>query len=217
MTCATSTIKFLAFLMNIFCCIGGALMLSASAYTLVQFNATDSIKLPCIMGVVLGGLLFGTTIVGCCGTIRESPRTILIYVIFLLLLLGAQIAVIFVLPIDFNKLAKETIQNAWNRQLSESSMDHYQIRYDCCGKNGPNDYIDSGLSIPTSCYLNRKPSIPNDLYTSGCVEMLTKAFVSAARIEVISDWTLVGVEGVTIIVACILGITFKNMERRRYY
>lgn len=217
MTCATSTMKFLAFLMNVLCCIAGAFMLSASAYSLVQFNASDSIKIPCIMGVVLGGLLFATTIVGCCGTIRESARTILVYAIFLLLLLLAQIAVIFVLPINFSKLAEETIQNAWNRQMSDDAMDDYQIRYDCCGKNGPNDYIDSGLSIPTSCYLNRKVSIPNDLYTTGCVEKLTQAFSNGSRIEVISDWTLVGVEGVTIIVACILGINFKNIERRRYY
>ncbi|XP_036332300.1 uncharacterized protein LOC118743644 [Rhagoletis pomonella] len=83
--------------------------------------------------------------------------------------------------------------------------------------NGPNDYIDSGLSIPPSCYLNRKSSIANDLYTSGCVAKLTQAFEMGSRIEVISDWTLVGVEGATIIVACVLGISFKNMERRRYY
>ncbi|XP_039955347.1 protein late bloomer [Bactrocera neohumeralis] len=217
MTCATSTVKFLAFLMNVLCCIAGAFMLSASAYSLVQFDASESIKIPCIMGVVLGGLLFATTIVGCCGAIRESPHTILVYAIFLLLLLLAQIAVIFALPIDFSKLAEETIQNAWNRQMSDDAMDNYQIRYECCGKNGPNDYIDSGLSIPTSCYLNRKTSIPNDLYTAGCVGKLTQAFANGSRIEIISDWTLVGVEGVTIIVACILGINFKNVERRRYY
>ncbi|XP_011178828.1 protein late bloomer [Zeugodacus cucurbitae] len=217
MTCATSTVKFLAFLMNVLCCIAGAFMLSASAYSLVQFDASESIKIPCIMGVVLGGLLFVTTIVGCCGAIRESPRTILVYAIILFLLLLAQIAVIFVLPINFSKLAAETIQNAWNRQMSDDAMDNYQIRYECCGKNGPNDYIDSGLSIPTSCYLNRKPAIANDLYTVGCIERLTQAFSNGSRIEVISDWTLVGVEGVTIIVACILGINFKNLERRRYY
>ncbi|CAD7013407.1 protein late bloomer [Ceratitis capitata] len=217
MTCATSTLKFLAFLMNVLSCIAGAFMLSASAYSLVQFNASDSIKVPCIVGVVLGGLLFATTIVGCCGTIRESPRTILIYAIFLFLLLLAQIAVIFLLPINFHNLAVETIQNAWNRQMSDDSMDNYQIRYDCCGKTGPNDYIDSGLTIPPSCYLNRKPSIPNDLYTAGCIDKLALAFTNGSRIEVISDWTLVGVEGLTIVVACILGINFKNMERRRYY
>ncbi|XP_067632160.1 protein late bloomer isoform X2 [Eurosta solidaginis] len=217
MSCATSTLKLLAFLMDIICCIAGAFMISASAYSLIQFNASDSIKVPCVMGIVLGGLLFTTTIVGCCGTIRESPRTIFFYAIFLLLLLGAQIAVIFLLPINFHNLAAETIQNAWNRQMSDESMNNYQIRYDCCGKNGPNDYMDSGLSIPPSCYLNRKPSIPNDLYTSGCIDKLAQAFGNGSRIEVISDWTLVGVEGSTIIVACILGINFKNMERRRRF
>lgn len=43
------------------------------------------------------------------------------------LLMAAQIAVIFTLPVDFEKLAEQTIDNAWKRQLTENgSMAFYE-------------------------------------------------------------------------------------------
>ncbi|XP_030560591.1 protein late bloomer [Drosophila novamexicana] len=218
MSCGTQTLKISSFVLDFLCCIFASLSIAACSYALIVFTHSQAIRIPCILGIVLGILLFGSTVFGCVAALRESIRLSWIYAAILLALICAQITVIFAQPINFELLANETISNAWQEQLYyNGSMSYYEIKYHCCGKSGPLDYAASGLRIPASCYLNQNSTIAPDLYTVGCNKRLAGAYVMGTRYERISDWTVVGLEILTVMVAGLLAITLQNAERRRLY
>ncbi|EDV90292.1 GH23653 [Drosophila grimshawi] len=218
MSCGTQTLKISSFILDFLCCVFGALSIAACSYALIVFPHSSAIRIPCILGIVLGILLFGSTIVGCVAALRESIRLSWIYAAILLALVFAQITVIFAQPINFELLANETIYNAWQQQLyNNGTMSYYEIKYQCCGKSGPLDYAASGLRIPPSCYLNQNTSISIDLFTIGCDKRLAAAFVTGTRYERISDWSVVGLETLTVMVTGLFAITLQNAERRRPY
>ncbi|XP_037954414.1 protein late bloomer-like [Teleopsis dalmanni] len=218
MVCSTYTLKFISFILNILCCMFGAMMLSANAYAIVAWNDSNAIKVPCIIGITVGSLLFLTTIFGCWGAVRQSDRMTWCYTIIMFLLMAAQICAIFLQPVDFNKLANETITYVWNQQLiNNSTMTQYEIKYNCCGKNGPNDYIQSGLPLPPACYIGGNSTAPTLLYSTGCIQVVSEAYANSSEIETISDWILVGLVGITIIFSGMLAISFKNNKRRQLY
>ncbi|KAL7736648.1 hypothetical protein ACLKA6_015283 [Drosophila palustris] len=218
MSCGTKTLKISSFILDFLCCVFGALSIAACSYALIVFSKSAAIRIPCILGIVLGVLIFGSTIFGCIAALRESIRLSWIYAAILLALIMAQITVIFAQPINFELLANETISNAWQNQLFKNgSMTYYEIKYHCCGKTGPLNYPDSGMRIPASCYLNQNSTIAPDLFTEGCNKRLAAAFVKGTSYERISDWTVVGIELLTVIISGLFAITLQNAERRRLY
>ncbi|XP_017031888.1 protein late bloomer [Drosophila kikkawai] len=218
MSCGTKTLKVSSFVLDFLCCVLAALTISACSYALIAFSHSLAIRVPCILGIVLGVLLFGSTIFGCVATLRESIRMTWIYAAIMLALIFGQITVIFAGPINFELLANETIYDAWQGQLyHQNSMSYYEIKYHCCGQTGPANYPDSGLRIPQSCYYNQNATVTTDLYTAGCNQKLGAAFIKGTRWERISDWSVVGVEMLTVIVAGLLAITLQNAQRRRLY
>ncbi|XP_068147121.1 protein late bloomer [Drosophila tropicalis] len=218
MSCGTKTLKISSFILDFLCCVFGALSIAACSFALISFSHSLAIRIPCILGIVLGVLLFGGTIFGCIAALRESIRLTWVYCAILLALICGQVTVIFAQPINFQLLANETINNAWQNQLyQKGSMSYYEIKYHCCGMTGPINYPDSGLTIPSSCYYNQNSTIVTDLYTVGCNQQLGAAFVKGTRYERISDWSIVGLELLTVIVAGLLAITLQNAERRRLY
>ncbi|XP_017050168.1 protein late bloomer [Drosophila ficusphila] len=218
MSCGTKTLKVSSFVFDFLCSVLAALTIAACSYALITFSHSMAIRVPCILGIVLGALLFFSTIFGCIAALRESIRMTWIYAAIMLALIVGQITVIFAQPINFELLANETIYDAWQGQLyRKSSMSYYEIQYHCCGQTGPSNYIDSGLKIPQSCYLGQNSTEAVDLYTVGCDQKLAKAFVKGTRWERISDWSVVGVELLTVIIAGLLAITLQNAERRRLY
>ncbi|XP_016988324.1 protein late bloomer [Drosophila rhopaloa] len=218
MSCGTKTLKVSSFVLDFLCCVLAALTIAACSYALITFSHSMAIRIPCILGIVLGALLFGSTIFGCIAALRESIRMTWIYAAIMMALVFGQITVILAQPINFELLANETIYDAWQGQLyHQRSMSYYEIKYHCCGQSGPNNYPDSGLRIPQSCYFNQNATVTTDLYTIGCDQKLAAAFIKGTRWERISDWSVVGVEMLTVSVAGLLAITLQNAERRRLY
>ncbi|EDW46707.1 protein late bloomer [Drosophila sechellia] len=218
MSCGTKALKVSSFVLDFLCCVLAALTIAACSYALIAFSHSVAIRVPSILGIVLGGLLFFSTIFGCIAALRESIRMTWIYAAILLALVFSQITVIFAQPINFELLANETIYDAWQGQLYHSdSMSYFEIKYHCCGQTGPANYPDSGLVIPQSCYFNQNATVTADLYTVGCDHQLAAAFVKGTRWEKITDWSVVGVEIFTVIIAGLLAITLQNAERRRLY
>ncbi|XP_016940361.3 protein late bloomer [Drosophila suzukii] len=218
MSCGTKTLKVSSFVLDFLCCVLAALTISACSYALITFSHSMAIRVPCILGIVLGALLFFSTIFGCIAALRENIRMTWIYAAVMLALIFGQITVIFAQPINFELLANETIYDAWQGQLyHRGSMSYYEIKYHCCGQTGPSDYPDSGLRVPQSCYFNQNATVATDLYTIGCDQQLAKAFIKGTRWERISDWSVVGVEVLTVIIAGLLAITLQNAQRRRLY
>ncbi|EDW31461.1 GL10954 [Drosophila persimilis] len=212
MSCGTKTLKISSFVLDFLCCVLAALTIVACSYALIAFSHSMAIRVPCIVGIVLGALLFGSTIFGCIAALRESIRLTWIYAAILMALVFGQITVIFAQPINFELLANETIYSA----LAGPAVSPRQ-HYHCCGMTGPSNYPDSGLRIPQSCYFNQNSTVTTDLYTVGCDRQLGAAFIKGTRWERISDWSVVGVEMLTVIFAGLLAITLQNAERRRPY
>ncbi|KAM7345940.1 tetraspanin 42Eq [Cochliomyia hominivorax] len=218
MSCGLSTLKFTLFILNILCCIFSVLTLSACIYAIIEFDASEAIKIPCILGIILSSILFLNSILGCCGIMRQSIRISWTYAILMLLLLMGQIAVILLEPVNFGNIANEIINHVWNSDMANDyKMTMYEIKYECCGKFGPSDYTTANMSIPLSCYLNNNNTIESNLLTVGCVTKLTDMYSINQRIEEISDWTLVGLEGASAFVAAIMAISLKNIQRRKLY
>ncbi|XP_058976365.1 protein late bloomer-like [Musca domestica] len=219
MGCGESTLKFTLFVLNILCFILGVLTLSACIFALIEFEFSEAVKIPCIVSSVLSCILFLTSTLGCCGAQKKSAKATWAYSIIMLLLMAAQIAVIFVQPINFNNFSTEVIDKAWNVTdiKKDYLMTSYEIKYECCGKFGPSDYTDLNVTIPLSCYRNHNNRIDTNLLDVGCIDKLNAMFSSNQRIEEISDWTLAGLEGVSALVGGMLAITLQNIERRKYY
>ncbi|KAH8371025.1 hypothetical protein KR093_005940 [Drosophila rubida] len=218
MSCGIKALKISSFILDFLCCVFAALSIAACAYALIVFPHSEAIRLPCILGIVLGVLIFGSTIFGCIAALRESIHLSWVYAAILMTLIFAQITVIFAEPVDFSQLASETISNAWDNQLYRNgSMSYFQIKYHCCGKTGPLNYVESGLKIPPSCFLNQNSTISPDLFTDGCNKKLAVAYVKGTSYERASDWSVVGVELLTVIVTGLFAINLQNAERRRQY
>ncbi|KAH8415947.1 hypothetical protein KR222_004742 [Zaprionus bogoriensis] len=218
MSCGTKTLKVSSFILDFLCCVFAALTIAACSYALAVFKHSLAIQLPCILGIVIASLLLLATIFGCLAVLRENIRLSWIYAAILLALIFAQITVIFAQPINFPLLANETISNAWQQQLYQNrSMSYYEIKYHCCGKSSPMDYAASGLRLPSSCYLNQNSSVPSDLYIDGCNKCLAAAYAKGTSYERISDWSVVGLELLTVMVTGLFAITLQNAERRRFY
>ncbi|KAH8300023.1 hypothetical protein KR044_008514, partial [Drosophila immigrans] len=216
--CGIKALKISSFVLDFLCCVFAALSIAACAYALIVFPESEAIRLPCILAIVIGVLEFGGTIFGCIAALRESIRLSWIYAAILMALIFAQITVIFAEPIDFPLLANETISDAWDNSLySKDSMSYFEIKYHCCGKSGPLNYADSGWRVPQSCYLNQNSSIQQDLFTVGCNKKLAIAYEKGTRYERITDWSVVGIELITVIVTGLFAINLQNAERRRLY
>uniref|UniRef100_A0A1L8EGA1 Putative tetraspanin 42eq n=1 Tax=Haematobia irritans TaxID=7368 RepID=A0A1L8EGA1_HAEIR len=219
MGCGESSLKFSLFILNILSFIFGALTLSACIYALIEFEFCEAVRIPCILGCVLSSVLFLNSILGCCGAYHKAVHLTWIYSVIMLLLMGAQIAVIFLQPIDFNKVATELIDKVWNSTDigNDYMMTSYEIKYECCGRYGPNDYKIANETIPTSCYSHHNNTIAENLFVDGCIPKMTEMYSTNQRVEEISDWILVGIEGLCALIGGLMAITIKNVQRRKYY
>lgn len=96
MSCGTKTLKISSFVLDFLCCVSieliyqelsvgqigntffyqvfSALSIAACSYALAVFPRSEAIRIPCILGIVLGILLFGSTIFGCIAALRENIR-----------------------------------------------------------------------------------------------------------------------------------------------
>ncbi|XP_062132652.1 protein late bloomer [Drosophila sulfurigaster albostrigata] len=218
MPSSIKVLKISSFVLDFLCCVFAALSIAACSYALIVFPHSVAIRLPCIFGIVLGVLIFGSTIFGCIAALRENIRLSWIYTAILMALVFAQITVVFAEPIDFPLLANETVGNAWNNQLyNNGSMSYFEIKYHCCGMSGPMNYMESGITIPQSCYLNQNSSIVPDLFTVGCNKKLAIAYVKGTSYERACDWSVIGIELLTMILTGLFAINLQNAERRRLY
>lgn len=55
-------------------------------------------------------------------------------------------------------------------------MNNLNLKYECCGRNGPEDYVSIGrTTLPDSCYPDGKTNIP--YFMTGCVNAAADEFL----------------------------------------
>lgn len=109
-----------------------------------QNNFIAGMCVLCVGGVIM--LII--SILGCCGSLRESHCMLMTFFCFLLLILVAEIAAgawaihnKSVLDDMFRATVKNTVQNEYGViQMKTDSFDTFQRQLECCGASGPNDW-----------------------------------------------------------------------------
>ncbi|TMW43829.1 hypothetical protein DOY81_011091 [Sarcophaga bullata] len=74
-------------------------------------------------------------------------------------------------------------------KLPHSILQFRLSYYHCCGRNGSQDYILMGRSIPKNCYENEERT-PNNLYTANCMEIIEETAFKSGRIGLAIKWIL---------------------------
>ncbi|XP_026742891.1 23 kDa integral membrane protein-like [Trichoplusia ni] len=131
-------------------------------------------------------LLIGVATLGCVGAGRENVKMLYLYVGFVMIMVILELLIaIYVSVQRFGLQFRVTdwIREDFYRNVTAEEQDQHddlwnelQITYECCGLNGPEDYVALGHQITLSCcpraYNARTENARKLLYKS-CVESMT--------------------------------------------
>ncbi|XP_017050173.1 protein late bloomer [Drosophila ficusphila] len=168
----------------------------------------------------LGGLVFISAILGCCGICQENVCMTATYGFMLL----AQLIISLLGIFGFNfseeyieRFAIEEIQAKWDRELVEpGAMDIPQSVYQCCGRDSPDDYVTIGRqTLPSSCYPDSDTQKPH--YLAGCVQKASQSFVALFNYSNDTNWIAVGITALMVIAAFYLVGRFRKQRIRYNY
>lgn len=192
-SCGFSCLKYSLFVVNLLVWLLGLAIVIVSAIALAGSQG-DEAPLPSLQSVrqaaatalFLGCLLFVVGFLGCCGSLRESSVMLTGYFVILLLVVVFEIAIMALafayvnssqMEESINNQFKDIItggrkdKDSWQQEQDVAMVYNVQANLRCCGGRGTQDYIDSSLDIPQSCYDNRDNQRPV-LYQTGCSKAL---------------------------------------------
>ncbi|CAH1787315.1 unnamed protein product [Owenia fusiformis] len=108
----------------------------------------------------VGAFVFLVGFLGCCGAIKESRCMLGMYIFFMVLIMGAEIAA-GVLAIVYKAQIEKELNKSLATEIKEkfeetnaigAAMGYTQLYFDCCGVSGQADYVNSKFSNMTSRY-----------------------------------------------------------------
>ncbi|XP_017001589.2 protein late bloomer [Drosophila takahashii] len=168
----------------------------------------------------LGGIIFVSAILGCCGICQESVCMTATYGFLLLGQLIISLLGIFGFKFSeeyIEKFAAEEVQRKWNEELVKpGAMDPYQEVYECCGRDSPDDYVAIGRqTLPTSCY--PQGDTQKIHYMAGCVQKSSQNYVALFSYANDTNWIAVGITVLMVIAAFYLVGRFRKQRIRYSY
>ncbi|XP_073845951.1 tetraspanin 42El [Musca autumnalis] len=214
MGCATRTIKCILLIFNTLWAIFGILLLLLAGF------GWDAMPQNYGIGIIaLGCVILLTSLFGCFGSIRESARSLWTYAVMLLIILVLTVVFICLNTRDvFKNYAIQEVNQLWDQEMIHpGSMDQKQLVYECCGKNGPDDYLLAGRITPSSCCKDSNCINPLNIYVTGCLSKIEEAFSNEALTSQISEWVLLGLNSVVLLMSIMLAIHYTNQRRRFNY
>ncbi|GBM64910.1 CD63 antigen [Araneus ventricosus] len=154
-----SCIKYLMFIMNFVFVVCGIILIVIGAIVqtkdVTEFLDTKYVTAPTIL-IVIGCIIFVLAFLGCCGAVRENSCMvttfgILLFIIFVVEIAGAATAYMY--RGQFQTLLKDNMNKTISQNKSDAATvwNEMQIELECCGVDGPTDYLDNSLEIPKSC------------------------------------------------------------------
>ncbi|KAL4622821.1 CD82 antigen-like isoform X1 [Arapaima gigas] len=188
--CFTAT-KYFLFLFNLLFFLFGILLLgfglwvlldSKSFVTILQ-ESSASLKVGCYVLIVVGSLSMLMGFLGCLGAIYEVCCLLVLYFIFLLLILIAQVTIAVLIYFQQDRLKNE-MSNIVNKIIvdytgedksTENLWDYIQSTSRCCGWAGPgnwteNERVRNGSHTVYPCSCLDYPSNATDRKNSGFCE-----------------------------------------------
>nr|XP_037277304.1 23 kDa integral membrane protein-like [Rhipicephalus microplus] len=188
-SCGFTCLKYCLFIVNLVVWLLGLALIVVSAVALAGSSAEEaplpglqSVRSAAATALFLGCLLFIVGFLGCCGSARESKPLLVGYFAILLIVLIFEIAVLGLAFAYANSSAMEEAMNnqfkdiitggrrdkdPWQQEKDMNMVLYVQAEFRCCGGRGVQDYTESGLDIPPSCYDNRDNQRPY-LFEMGC-------------------------------------------------
>lgn len=142
--------------------VSGLVLLIAGIIVLLDVNdyqhfVEDKLMAPPVILIVVGTFVFLVASLGCYGAIKESPKLLNAFAVFLLIVLLIEVAVA-IAAVAF----KSDLQNALESQLEKSitrrnkadmtAWNSVHKKMMCCGIEGPKDWYDNNnKTMPASC------------------------------------------------------------------
>ncbi|XP_044312757.1 tetraspanin-7-like [Drosophila rhopaloa] len=205
MSCATSTIKYSFFFFNAIWLMFGILVIVFGGSSFEKMGNVFA-----ICGLLLGVYILLTSLFGCYGAVRKSPRMLWMYVSFLLALLVVHVTVNAKDAIK--KAGIQTVEDQWKlEETHPGTMDGIQTSYQCCGLDGAADYLNSEVwnhTVPNSCCKNNSCVNPQNLNREGCLKKV--------ELSEVGMWGLLGFNGVINVLGAILALHYtKSLNKKR--
>jgi len=157
--------------------------LIASTYTIV----------PC--GIIFGFaiILLISGIIGMCGNYKENRCTLGVFFCMLMVVFTFELVagiLVYVKDDDIKVSLKENLYQSFTNYYDSSptarkSFDKMQRSLECCGVNGPMDWGNSSMEIPSSCCAHPEGekcyTLPINLYEKGCWGILERSYADNIR------------------------------------
>lgn len=222
--CGASLIKYVLFIFNLICAVGGIALVVVGAIGLRTIsNVEDLFKDSNHPGIypaaiiALGVLVFIIAFFGCCGAIRESQCLLNMYALCLLVLVVLQVLLaifVFMYNEDIQKGATQVWDRIWtgnSNDINKKTIDNFQRFLKCCGSSGPTDYL---VSQPPSCCEPEAQSC-NVIYAykTGCRSQIQSEIQYGAKWIAYLSLAMAVIELIGVVFGCCLSSNIRNSSR----
>ncbi|XP_049946638.1 23 kDa integral membrane protein-like [Schistocerca serialis cubense] len=221
--------------------ISGMVIASVALFALHDISYYDlffggSVLAGSMLLVTVGVIVFIVAFFGCYGALKENRFMVITVSIFMNIMklmlsdikgLKMLLFIIFIMEIGGGITAyvlKDVLRDEIDTQLNSTlssyknyedirrSWDILQTDFHCCGVNGPDDWANASLKIPTSCCDGHDVNEPckESVYQKGCVDLLEKFISQHAVIVCGVGVGIAFIQVVGIILACSLAESIKK-------
>jgi len=222
MGCGMSMVKYLLFIFNLLCALGGIAILAVGVAFFLRVGDIEkvfenwNVQVVPILFMVIGSIIFIVAFFGCCGAIKESHCMTVTYSTFLMILLLAQIVlaiVVFVYIGDLQEATRPVIRQLWTRHQETAGRqiwDGIQQALQCCGLNNAAEWVPD---IPSSCCPGTGFCNAQSAFKTGCETAVIDFISTSGNIIGAVALGVAGIELIGFIFACCLANSIRNQSR----
>ncbi|XP_012054698.1 PREDICTED: CD151 antigen [Atta cephalotes] len=220
-SCGMNVIKYILFIFNLIFAISGLGIIVAGAWVLADVGEFDHfvesrIMAPPIVLIVAGFIVFAIAFLGCYGAIKEHYNMLIAFAVALLIIFIIELAVGIAAAVfknDFSMAMKNTLKESIKNytETDRQAWDNIQKKLQCCGADGPRDWIDNPAGIPSSC-CNETMLVCQIVTanTEGCFRKLEMRVQNSATVLIGVGIGIAFVEIAGIVLACCLAAAIKK-------
>ncbi|KAJ8913828.1 hypothetical protein NQ315_003737 [Exocentrus adspersus] len=235
-TCELRLIKYILFIFNLIFAISGIGLIIAGSLVLSNVEEfshfmESKVLAPPVVLIVVGVIVFLVASLGCYGAIRESYYLLMAYALCLLIIFIIEFAVgiaaasykgEFQLSLALRNAMNSSLKKYDTSKLDKIAWDNVQRKLECCGVDGPNDWIRRPSSCchalrenapdpsPENCR-NAKPG-DDYLYNYGCFPELEMKAARASKAITGVGIGVAFIQIIGIILACWLASAVKHKD-----
>ncbi|KAM7344575.1 tetraspanin 42Ef isoform 2-T2 [Cochliomyia hominivorax] len=190
-------------------------------YVILTYDTNEIGSAAAYSYIAIGVSVFVVLLFLTIGAARENVCCTITFIILMLVVILAQVAVTFILTNREETVASNlsnTLDAAWEDELKNPGvMSHYETWLKCCGRASPHDYIVNERMPPDTCFENNDSSIADNLIESGCRIKFVEYWSNLLRAFNIVAWVLISLELLITFISCCLCNSIRNDRRRSYF